>query len=95
MDLYTIGFTKKSAYRFFEALRDAGVERVVDVRLNNVSQLVPQQITFAPQIRPWRRRPTGPMLHRTGPDRPNAPSDRSGKAQAGAGQAGERYQTRY
>jgi len=39
MDLYTIGFTKKSAYRFFEALRDAGVERVVDVRLNNVSQL--------------------------------------------------------
>jgi uncharacterized protein (DUF488 family) len=39
MNLYTIGFTKKSAYRFFETLRDAGVERVVDVRLNNVSQL--------------------------------------------------------
>jgi uncharacterized protein (DUF488 family) len=39
MRLYTIGFTKKSASRFFETLRDAGVERVVDVRLNNVSQL--------------------------------------------------------
>jgi uncharacterized protein (DUF488 family) len=39
MKLYTIGFTKKSAQQFFEALRDAGVRRVVDVRLNNVSQL--------------------------------------------------------
>jgi uncharacterized protein (DUF488 family) len=37
--LYTIGFTKKSAHDFFEALRSAGVGRVVDVRLNNVSQL--------------------------------------------------------
>lgn len=39
MNLYTIGFTKKSAYQFFETLRAAGVARVVDVRLNNVSQL--------------------------------------------------------
>lgn len=39
MNLYTIGFTKKSASKFFETLRDAGVARVVDVRLNNVSQL--------------------------------------------------------
>ena len=39
MNLYTIGFTKKSAFQFFETLRDAGVARVVDVRLNNVSQL--------------------------------------------------------
>lgn len=39
MILYTIGFTKKSARQFFEALHDAGVRRVVDVRLNNVSQL--------------------------------------------------------
>jgi uncharacterized protein (DUF488 family) len=37
--LYTIGFTKKSARDFFETLIDAGVRRVVDVRLNNVSQL--------------------------------------------------------
>lgn len=39
MKLYTIGFTKKSAHDFFEALRSAGVARIVDVRLNNVSQL--------------------------------------------------------
>src|SRR5882724_8648347 len=39
MILYTIGFTKKSASHFFDTLRSAGVRRVVDVRLNNVSQL--------------------------------------------------------
>ena len=39
MRILTIGFTKKSAERFFETLRRAGVKRVVDVRLNNVSQL--------------------------------------------------------
>lgn len=39
MSLFTIGFTKKSAERFFEMLRASNVKRVVDVRLNNVSQL--------------------------------------------------------
>ena len=39
MKLFTIGFTKKSAETFFTRLRDAGVMRLVDVRLNNVSQL--------------------------------------------------------
>ena len=39
MNLFTIGFTKKSAETFFETLRRAGVKRVVDVRLNNISQL--------------------------------------------------------
>jgi uncharacterized protein (DUF488 family) len=39
MMLYTIGFTKKSAARFFDSLCAAGVQRIVDVRLNNVSQL--------------------------------------------------------
>jgi uncharacterized protein (DUF488 family) len=39
MRLFTIGFTKKSAEQFFETLRSAGVRRVVDIRLNNVSQL--------------------------------------------------------
>lgn len=39
MRLWTIGFTKKSASTFFGLLRDAGVATVVDVRLNNVSQL--------------------------------------------------------
>jgi uncharacterized protein (DUF488 family) len=39
MKLFTIGFTKKSAQQFFENLRASGARRVVDVRLNNVSQL--------------------------------------------------------
>ncbi|HZZ95262.1 MAG TPA: DUF488 domain-containing protein [Usitatibacter sp.] len=39
MKTYTIGFTKKPAKRFFELLRASGARRVVDVRLNNVSQL--------------------------------------------------------
>ena len=37
--LFTIGFTKKSAPEFFGLLRDAGVRRVLDVRLNRTSQL--------------------------------------------------------
>ncbi len=39
MKLYTIGFTKTSAADFFGRLLDSGAKRVVDVRLNNVSQL--------------------------------------------------------
>lgn len=39
MQLFTIGFTHKSAETFFGLLTDAGVKRVVDIRLNNVSQL--------------------------------------------------------
>jgi len=39
MTIFTIGFTKKSAEVFFSRLRDAGVQRLIDVRLNNVSQL--------------------------------------------------------
>ena len=39
MKLFTIGFTKKPAERFFGLLRGSGAKRVVDVRLNNVSQL--------------------------------------------------------
>ncbi|MEW6668072.1 MAG: DUF488 domain-containing protein [Thermodesulfobacteriota bacterium] len=37
--LYTIGFTQKSAEEFFAALKNAGVRRIIDIRLNNVSQL--------------------------------------------------------
>jgi uncharacterized protein (DUF488 family) len=37
--VFTIGFTKKNAAQFFEKLRAAGVKRVMDVRLNNSSQL--------------------------------------------------------
>ncbi len=39
MKIFTIGFAKKRAELFFGALVDAGARRVVDVRLNNVSQL--------------------------------------------------------
>ncbi len=39
MKVFTIGFTKKTARRFFDLLRSSGAKRVVDVRLNNVSQL--------------------------------------------------------
>jgi len=39
MKIFTIGFTKKSAESFFTKLQLAGVRRLVDVRLNNVSQL--------------------------------------------------------
>ncbi len=39
MKLFTIGFTKKSAESFFTTLKNASVARLVDIRLNNVSQL--------------------------------------------------------
>ena len=39
MKIYTIGFTKKSAETFFNRLKSTGVRRLIDVRLNNVSQL--------------------------------------------------------
>src|SRR5216683_8106188 len=39
MTLYTIGFTKTSAEMFFERLKTAGIRSLIDVRLNNVSQL--------------------------------------------------------
>lgn len=37
--LFTIDFTKKSAEEFFCRLKRVGVRRVIDIRLNNVSQL--------------------------------------------------------
>lgn len=39
MKVSTIGFTRKSAQRFFDLVRESGARRVVDVRLNNVTQL--------------------------------------------------------
>ena len=39
MNVFTIGFTEKTAKRFFELIRSSGVKRVVDVRLNNTGQL--------------------------------------------------------
>lgn len=37
--LYTIGFTKKSAERFFNLLRNNQVKNLVDVRISNTGQL--------------------------------------------------------
>ncbi|HLJ78337.1 MAG TPA: DUF488 domain-containing protein [Acidobacteriaceae bacterium] len=39
MKIYTIGFTQSTAESFFTRLCAAGVRRLIDVRLNNVSQL--------------------------------------------------------
>lgn len=37
--LYTIGFTKKSAQKFFELLKKNEINTIIDIRLNNTSQL--------------------------------------------------------
>jgi uncharacterized protein (DUF488 family) len=39
MKLFTIGFTKTTAEGFFFRLSQAKVKKIIDVRLNNVSQL--------------------------------------------------------
>lgn len=39
MMVFTIGFTKKTAEQFFTRLKQPGLLRLIDVRLNNVSQL--------------------------------------------------------
>ena len=73
MKLFTIGFTKKSAETFFTMLREAGVQRVLDVRLNNVSQLAgfakrdnlrffSQQLCDADYLELAQLAPTGEML---------------------------------
>ncbi len=39
VNLFTLGFTKKSAQFFFETLISSGIKRIIDIRLNNTSQL--------------------------------------------------------
>ncbi len=39
MKVFTIGFNRKNAENFFTRLRQPGLVRLVDTRLNNVSQL--------------------------------------------------------
>jgi uncharacterized protein (DUF488 family) len=39
MNLYTIGFSQKSAEEFFKILKSNNVIRLIDIRLNNKSQL--------------------------------------------------------
>ncbi len=39
INLFTIGFTKKTAEQFFSLLQQSGIKTIIDTRLNNVSQL--------------------------------------------------------
>ena len=39
MFLYTIGFTKKSAEKFFTLIKENGIELLIDIRLYNNTQL--------------------------------------------------------
>lgn len=39
ISLHTIGFTQKGAAKFFRLLKDSKANKIVDVRLNNSSQL--------------------------------------------------------
>jgi len=39
MTIYTIGFTQKSAKRFFELIKKNNIDILLDIRLNNKSQL--------------------------------------------------------
>lgn len=39
MEVYSIGFTQTNAERFFARLKNAKIGRLLDVRLNNTSQL--------------------------------------------------------
>ena len=39
MEIYTVGFTQKSARQFFDLLKANGIRRLVDVRLSNSGQL--------------------------------------------------------
>ncbi|WP_437742511.1 DUF488 domain-containing protein [Sorangium sp. So ce1504] len=75
MKVYTIGFTKTSAERFFGRLKEAEVRTLIDVRLNNVSQLAgfakkddlryfTQEIVRAPYICRPELAPTKDILDR-------------------------------
>lgn len=39
MEIYTIGFAKKKAEEFFGTLKKVAIKQLIDVRLNNTSQL--------------------------------------------------------
>ncbi len=39
MNIFTIGFAQKSAKQFFEVLEKNGIDCLIDIRLNNSSQL--------------------------------------------------------
>jgi hypothetical protein len=39
VEIYSIGFAQKTAQQFFGILKQHGIRRVMDIRLNNTSQL--------------------------------------------------------
>lgn len=39
MNIYTIGFAKKTASEFFNTLKKYNIDKLIDIRLNNTSQL--------------------------------------------------------
>lgn len=39
VNIFTIGFAQRSASEFFKKIKEAGVKKVIDIRLNNTSQL--------------------------------------------------------
>lgn len=39
INIYTIGFTKRSAEDFFSSIKNRGIVSVIDTRINNTSQL--------------------------------------------------------
>ena len=40
MQIYTMGFTQKTAEQFFEKIKQNGIQIVIDVRLNNHRNLL-------------------------------------------------------
>jgi uncharacterized protein (DUF488 family) len=57
MKIFTIGFTKKTAEQFFSLLDRPDIKRVVDIRLNNSSQLA--GFTKSEDLRFFLRRVSG------------------------------------
>ena len=39
MEIYTVGFTQKSAKQFFDLIKENNIQLLIDIRLNNKSQL--------------------------------------------------------
>jgi len=99
VEIFTIGFTQKSAEEFFKLLTDAGVRRVIDVRLNNNGTLA--GFTRAAHL-PYFLREIAGIVYEHMPDL--APDDAilsSWKLKAPAKKAGKKpitwaeYQTRF
>jgi uncharacterized protein (DUF488 family) len=57
MEIYSIGFTQKSASEFFGTSKANGIERLLDVRLNNTSQLAEFTLSGMRSIRNFGRPP--------------------------------------